>query len=439
MDAISYGLVSPHLENPADFPKPVFIRKGLCRDTPQLIYKNVSGHCKKTTQTTMREYKTAKGWAIFIYIFAPFLIGLFGWLLVLPFLDGNFEPNASWILIPVCIAMIALMVIGVLDVYKGRLIIHDNSIKTISTFSNRELTFDEIKGFTVNEQYIFIEPTSKEKKRIKISRYIGGDSEVIHWLSQNFPDLDIQNSIIEEEEILNDETFGWTKEIREEKLIRAKQISKFINWAAGLSAAWTFFYPTPYQYSIMTAIVLPIIALVVVKLSNGLIRVDEKKGSAYPSVIYAFIYPSLGIMLRAILDYDIFDHSNVWLTATIITITFLFLLLIKQKEITFKKKLDYLTVSSLALFLFAYSYGTVIHINCYYDNAEPKYFTAKVLEKRISSGRRSTTYYLELSTWGEQDKIDEVSVGEGLYNRIDIGDEVNIYFNTIPFFLRDSC
>lgn len=386
----------------------------------------------------MREYKTAKGWTIFVYLFAPLLIGLFGWLLVLPFLNGNFEPNASWILIPVSIALIALMVVGVLDVYKGRLIIKHNSIKSISTISNRELAFDEIKGFTVNEQYIFVEPKSKEQKRIKISKYMGGYSEILHWLAQNFPDLDIQNAIIEEQEILNDENIGWTKEIREEKLVKAKQTSKLINRAAGLSSAWILFYPTPYQYSILTAIVIPIIALVVVKLSNGLIRVDEKNGSAYPSVTYAFIYPSLGLMLRAVLDYDIFDYSNIWLATVIITFVFLFLLLIKQKEITFKTKLDYFTVSSLALFLFAYSFGIVIHTNCYYDNSEPKHFTAKVLDKRTSSGK-STSYYLELSTWGQQDEIDEVSVGKGLYNRIEVGDKVNIYFRNggleIPWFI----
>lgn len=41
-------MVCPHLENPADFPKSVFIRKGLCRDTPQLIYINVTTHLRKT-------------------------------------------------------------------------------------------------------------------------------------------------------------------------------------------------------------------------------------------------------------------------------------------------------------------------------------------------------------------------------------------------------
>jgi len=38
------------LENPADFPKPVFIWKGSCRDTPQLIYITVS-HTEKASRT----------------------------------------------------------------------------------------------------------------------------------------------------------------------------------------------------------------------------------------------------------------------------------------------------------------------------------------------------------------------------------------------------
>lgn len=386
----------------------------------------------------MKEYKLAKGWAIFIYLFVPLLIGLFGWLLILPFQNGDFSPNASWILIPIAIAMIILMIFGVIDAYKGRLIIRADRITSISSISNRELNLDEIKGYTVNENYIFVEPNIEHKKRIKISKYIDGYSEILFWLSQRFPDLEEQQAIEEEQSILNDEKIGWTREVREEKLSKARKTSKVINWAAGITAAWTFFYPTPYQYSILVAMIIPIVALVVVKFSDGLIRVDEKKGSAYPSVIYAFIYPSLGIMLRALLDYDIFDYSNVWLTTTIVTLSFLILLLTRQKEITFKKKLDYLTVVSLGLFLFAYSFGAVIHYNCYYDNSEAQYFTAKVLSKRISSGK-STTRYLELSTWGQQKEIDEVSVGKGLYNRVKIGDDVNIYFKNgnleIPWFI----
>tara|TARA_R110002096_G_scaffold63760_2_gene156130 strand:- start:919 stop:1098 length:180 start_codon:yes stop_codon:yes gene_type:complete len=47
---ISYGLVCPHLENPADFPKPVFIWNGQCRNTPHLIYINVVVHLRNDVQ-----------------------------------------------------------------------------------------------------------------------------------------------------------------------------------------------------------------------------------------------------------------------------------------------------------------------------------------------------------------------------------------------------
>ncbi|WP_020531046.1 hypothetical protein [Flexithrix dorotheae] len=386
----------------------------------------------------MKEYKIAKGWAIFIYLFAPLLIGLFGWVLILPFQNGDFLPNFTWILIPISVAMIAVMVFGVMEAYKGKFIISSESIKSIGSFSNKVLKFDEIKGFTVNEQYIFIEPKNRLKKRIKVSTYTGGFNEILKWLYENYPDLDQQNAIKEEQEILSDDSVGWTKEIREEKLKRARKTTKIINWAAGLVAAWIFFYPTPYQYSIFIAAVIPIIALIVTKTSNGLIRIDEKKGSAYPSVIHAFIYPSLGIMLRALLDYEIFDYENLWFTVLAITILFLVTLIIKQREITFKKKMDFFTVGSLSLFLFAYSYGIVIHYNCFYDYSEPTFYTAKVLDKRISSGK-STTRYLELTTWGPQTEIDEVSVGKEFYNQTEIGDQVNIYFRKgnleIPWFI----
>ena len=52
---ISYGLVSPHLENPADFPKPVFIWRGSCQHTPQLIYINVVHKPTKNEKPTARK------------------------------------------------------------------------------------------------------------------------------------------------------------------------------------------------------------------------------------------------------------------------------------------------------------------------------------------------------------------------------------------------
>ena len=55
---ISYGLFCPHLENPADFPKPVFIWRGSCSNTPHLIYINVTQHLKKSYVQNNKLLKT---------------------------------------------------------------------------------------------------------------------------------------------------------------------------------------------------------------------------------------------------------------------------------------------------------------------------------------------------------------------------------------------
>lgn len=386
----------------------------------------------------MKEYKLAKGWAIFIWVMAPVLIGLFGFLAVMPFIADEIDITLVLILTPISIGMLTLMVFGLIDVYKGRLIIQEDRLVSIGVFKSKNLKFDEIKGYTVNEQYIFVEPNTKEKKRIKISQYIGGYNEILLWLSENYLDLNIVNEQVEEQEILNNESIGWSKENREEKLSNARKISKTINWLGGLSFAWTLFYPKPYDYAVLSAFIIPIVALIAVKLSRGLIRIDKKDGSAYPSTIFAFIFPSLGLMLRSFLDYDIFDYSNVWIKAFFVTIAFLFILLFNQKEITFKKKQDYLTVSSLIMFLFAYGFGAVIYLNCNLDKSEPQHYTATILDKRISTGKH-TSYYLKLTAWGQQKDIDEVSVEKGLYNRVDIDSEINIYFRNgkleIPWFI----
>lgn len=386
----------------------------------------------------MKEYKIAKGWAIFIWIFGPGLIALFGFLAVMPFLEGKINLTLVFILTPMSIGMIALMIFGLIDVYKGRLIIKNDRIVSIGVFTTKELKLGDIKGFTVNEQYIFLEPQTKDKKRIKISQYIGGYQEILFWLTENYANLDIENAQAEEQEILNNENIGWSRELREEKLSNAKKISRIINWLGGIAFAWTIFYPKPYDLAVLSALVIPIIALIAVKLSGGLIRIDQKNGSAYPSTIYAFIFPSLGLMVRSFFDYDIFDYSNVWLKAVLITVAFLFILLINQKEITFKKKQDFLTVSSMIMFLFAYGFGAIIYLNCNLDKSEPQHYTAKILDKRISTGRH-TSYYLELTAWGQQKEIDEVSVSKGLYNRVDIDNEINVYFRNgkleIPWFI----
>ena len=370
----------------------------------------------------MNEYKIAKFWAIFTYVFSPLLFVLFAWMLSLPFENGDYTPNASWILIPIGLAMMTLVVIGVLDVYKTRLRIDDEKIEFVSTFSHRVLYHKDIKGYTVNEYYIFVEPIDKNKKRIKISKYMGKYDDILLYLSYTYQDLDVLAAQEEEKAILKDLNLGWSEATRQQKLLTARRVATVINWMGGLAAAWAFFYPTPYQWALLANLIIPCLALLAIILSNGLIQFDEPKGSAYPSVIYAIIFPSLVLFVRAVLDYSILSFEHVWPNALLISLALTGLLFLKKN----KRKKEYYALAGLAFVMFGYGFGTTIHINCFYDASKAEVYSTKVLDKHISNGK-TTIYYLNLGPWGPQKEAEEVSVDEALYHRTELGETVNVY------------
>ncbi len=115
----------------------------------------------------MKEYKIGKGWAIFIYIFAPLLIALFGWLLIMPFVLDDTPFEMLYFLAPLSLLMIGLMVVGILDTIKGKVIISSDTLSIRSTFINRDLKFQEIKGFQIDQNYIFVLPNSETKRELK--------------------------------------------------------------------------------------------------------------------------------------------------------------------------------------------------------------------------------------------------------------------------------
>jgi hypothetical protein len=404
------------------------------KDTKDMFLEIIESEKK----TIMQEYKIGKGWAIFIYIFAPLLIALFGWLLIMPFVLDDTPFEMLYFLAPLSLGMIGLIVVGILDTIKGKVIISSDTLSIRSTFINRDLKFQEIKGFQIDQNYIFVLPNTETKKRIKISTYIGKSNELIMWLSSNFPDLHQVNEEKEEAEILNDLEYGRNSEERLSQLNQAKKVAKVLNWIGGLIFVWTLFKPEPYEYAILASISLPIIAILVVIYYKGLIRINEKKGSAYPNAFFAISMTFWGLLLRALLDYNIFDYSKIWTPSGIIGVVMIAFIVYGTKEFKFKKAKDYFTVLFLTVFFFGFGYGSIVTLNCMYDESIPQTFQSQVIDKRISTGK-ITTYYLKLTPWGTQTKSDDVSVTEELYKNLEIDDNVIIYLKKgqfeIPWFI----
>lgn len=382
----------------------------------------------------MKEYKTSKGYAILIYICAPLLIILFVFLLVKSIID---DKHAAGFMVPISLAMIGLMIAGLIETAKGKFVIDTDRVYTVGLFPKRELMLNEIKGYRISDKYIFIEPNAEGKKKIKISTYYAEVNEVIQWLSSNYRDLDVLRGIEEKNEILRNEEFGMSEEDRSLKLQNAKKIAKLVNIVGGAVAAWAIFYPKPYQYAIFASIIVPLIAIAGLKYFKGLIHIDQKKGSAHPSVFLSVIFTAIALGLRATFDFQIFDHTNAWLPISFITLVLSLVLVVGSKEFRFKEVKNVFSVIAISMLFFFYSYGAVITLNCFYDKSYSEVYGSKVISKRISKGK-STSYYLRLAPWGPQKEEKDISVNKGLYNRVNESQIVEIIFHkgefNIPWF-----
>lgn len=396
----------------------------------------------------MKEYRVRKGLRILIYILTSLVMVLYGGLTIAlilpPFNTITEQMHASMpgLWLPMLfIVMIAFMIMAILSTKKRKIIITGESIISISLLGKRELKFEEIKGF--NDVVIprsvvkYIGVLSKEsynKKDITISNLIENIDDLKFQLTSSIENLDLkkiqeaqekyQN---EEKEILKNNDFGLSIEERQGKLKNARLTANILNGAGIVLAVWMFFFPKPYKYALIACIALPLITISVIKFWKGLIRIDAEKGSVYPSAIGAIIIPGIVLALRAILDFSIDDYSNIWLPSILIAVVLTAILIIGNKELSFQKGKEYFTILSIAVFIFAYGYGAVVTTNCAFDKSEPEMFGSQVLEKTISGGRKSTSYDLKLSPWGNKIEVEKVSVNSDLYNNLQVGDKVSVY------------
>jgi hypothetical protein len=376
----------------------------------------------------MKVYKIKKAWAIFLFPTLSLMIVFFLWILILPFIpsvESDINPESYWILVPMFLGMIIILVYGLVYLTKEKFVIDSEKICLVSVFSQREFRFDEIRGFRFKNNHIVIESLNEKKKNIKVGTHLGKVNEIIDWLSEHYHDLDLVEANQETEEILDNVEFGFTITERLEKLESARKTIKILNWSGGIIGAWAFFWANPYEYAIMAAIIFPLVCIMVLKYFNGLVTIVEKKHTAYPSLLWAFLPSCFALFFRGLSDFHVFDFTQVWTPFFFVVLTFILLITIIYKTFSFKKASDNSTGFIFLIFILSYSYGAIITLNCLYDQSTPEPYSSTILNKRETTGK-STTYYFELAPWANQKENIEISVSKDLYIKFDQNEKVNI-------------
>lgn len=386
-----------------------------------------------------QEFKLARGWFYFVVIFTGILlVGIpIGAYYAIPGADSTAQ--MSFYIIAFLLSESLFMFLLLLAI-KNKVEVDDEKIVYIGVFISKTLLISEIKGFKVDDNYLYFLPQTKSLKKIKVSTYLGRFGELIMWAKLHCRDLDQEQFEEDQGVILGNDAYGDSVDERGAKLARTKTFTKVYTGFTFIISFATILFPNLfYEVQILLCAALPVATVLIARFSKGLIKLFEKKGSAFPNVTGAFLLPPIALMLRTLTDFTLLDYSALWLPCGIVFTVFSVLVFTdKHSQYDFTKPIGYFGVLGVLIIAAAYSYGLVGTTNATFDNSSPTWYKAEVMDKRESSGR-TTTFYLILSPWGPQSDIEDVHVSPSVYGYYSIGDTADIYCNQglfgAPYFI----
>jgi len=361
------------------------------------------------------------GWSIFLALSAAamFVGGMIGtWFAATGALKN---PDSRIWLVGLGVAIAVFGLFCLLSLFQSRVRLFQDRIEVEELTSVRIMKRDEIRGWrllpTSPPVYVF-EPTDSARRSVKVAKMFRLDVEFTDWV-YSLPNLDVVDAQASKAEILSDTNLGATPGDRMETLARSKRIARVVNFATYAAITWGWFYPRPYELAIAALVVLPWIAVWVMKRSCGLIRSDQFRNDKHPDVAIPLIMPGMILTLRSVTDYNVI-HSP-WVAVLTMCIAGAFFLSTFGADSSIRGKVG--SIIGLAVWSLAFGYGATVETNVLLEHSRGTGYPAIVEGKHVSTGKR-TTYVLQLSAWGPLTKPDELEVSRATYEPIERGDTV---------------
>lgn len=249
--------------------------------------------------------------------------------------------------------------------------------------------------------------------------------------------LDLRQELKEKHEILNNPKFGKDKKEREENLKKTQKIAAITKFTGIGIGIWTFIFNNHYKYALIASIIFPILCVFLLNYYKGLIKIEGRKNTPYPSILFGVFSTITAVIARSFLDFKILDYTNVWIPIFVIAFLAIAFLLFRNEEFKFIKTNNFMSIFALLILSFSYAYGSYISLNCIYDTSKPEIFNTSILEKRMTYGKQHA-YYFKLTPWGKQIAPHEITVSQMQYESHYENEELKVYLMKgkfkIPWF-----
>jgi hypothetical protein len=206
----------------------------------------------------------------------------------------------------------------------------------------------------------------------------------------------------------------------------------WLEYATIFFGIWFLFYPTPYDFLFTTLLCIPILGLVLNGITGrpsiaSLVEISKDDDGADKYDVADFIdFAACILLIRVLTDYEFESFYSIIIPGAIAFVIMLIILFVTHKVIDKTTKSRTWIYLSLISNVLLYSYAGTYGANCVYDKSEPTIYNAEVIDKRISKGRRHTTYYVKVTPWGHRYDNEEISVSSSHYDEIQVGQTVKI-------------
>lgn len=353
----------------------------------------------------------------------------------------SYDTTTAYWAFPLALLLTGFCIWQIQEARVSQLVIGPDYVREDSAIRSRELLLHEIKGYQKDVNGILLIPFSADQKKIKIPHFISGYPDICYWVYARYPDVDLQKEEIAQQQQAIDKRYGLEKEDPVAQQKKAVLMARILNTIAILvSIASCFAFRQSWcLYTLPITILIPWIAMAGIHYYKGLFTINRKEGISL-RLEWSLVAPSLALATFIFHPLNIPDYTPVWIPLAVITLVTGVTLwrLVMPSIRTYTKRYQTRFLATYFLVIPMYAYGTILTLNCGFDNSEPHAYESLVTDKSMSGGEY-TIYYLQVAPWGPVAKNTKVTVPKELYDQTKVKETITIYLKkgllNIPWYV----
>lgn len=318
-----------------------------------------------------------------------------------------------------------VLVYSIVDAYFKRLVLKEEQLIFKKLAHADIIYWKDVAGYRLSEagEPILVH-RDPDRDAILIQKGWEKEAILVSQLLDRFTNLNQRIPETNEVPPTKEHPFGNKTPRERERIETAQQLTKIFTWAAFSIMIWCIAYPQPYEVLVPVLIAFPIGGVVLAVLNDGLIKMHPDKNDPYPNIGAVLYFPVIGLVCRAMLDFEILHYySGLWIILGVVAVLLSAMPLWATREIDFKKWNDLIKISGTSIVSFLYVFGLYLMLNCQYDATPRQDYTVAVARKYFIE-KKNFTYYIEVDPWGPVTETSRIQVTVEQFRKINPGDKV---------------